>query len=114
VETGELLMRPNHPWYWAAKNAWYVKLGNTRHLLGKHPEGAATPRKRKRGDPPPRPPEEIEKAYHRLMATADRKLPQANMLRVATVCDLFLDFSEKHHAPESYSRHKEYLHDFCN
>ena len=27
-------MRPNHPWYWAAKNAWFAGIGNTRHNLG--------------------------------------------------------------------------------
>ena len=106
-------MRPNHPWYWAAKNAWFVELGNTRHRLGKHPEGVSPPRKRKRGDPPSRPPEEIEKAYHCLMATANRKLPEASTLRVATVCDLFLDFSQKHHTDDTYRGYKDFLQDFC-
>lgn len=106
-------MRPNHPWYWAAKNAWFVEVGDTRHNLGKHPDGAPLPRKRKRGDPPPRPPLEIEQAYHRLMATADRKLPEAETLRVATVCDLFLDFSQKHHAADTYRAYRDFLQDFC-
>src|SRR5262249_33384990 len=52
-ETGKLLMRPHHPWYWAAKTAWFVEIGNTRHNLGKQPENIPPPRKRKRGDPPP-------------------------------------------------------------
>jgi hypothetical protein len=39
VETGELLMRPHHPWYWATKNAWFVEVGGKRHQLGKHPAG---------------------------------------------------------------------------
>jgi integrase len=107
-------MRPNHPWYSAAKNAWYVELGATRHRLGKHPDGVDPPHKRKTGDSPPRPPEEIEKAYHRLMATADRKLPQASTLRVATICDLFLDYSERHHAPDTYVIYKNFLQDFCD
>ncbi len=54
---------------------WYVEINGEQNLLGKHPEGIPPPRKRKRGDPPPRPPQEIEQAYHRLMATSDRKLP---------------------------------------
>ena len=82
---------------WAAKNAWFVEIGNARHQLGKHPENAPPPRKRKRGDPPPTPPDTIMQAYYRLMATAGRKLPEAETLRVATVCDLFLDYSQKHH-----------------
>ena len=32
-------MRPHNPWYSAAKNAWCVELGYTRHRLGKHPDG---------------------------------------------------------------------------
>jgi hypothetical protein len=50
-------MRPHHPWYWAAKNAWFVEVGDTRHNLGKHPEGLPPPRKRRRADPPPMPPD---------------------------------------------------------
>jgi integrase len=106
-------MRPHHPWFRAANNSWYVEVGGQQHFLGKHPEEAPAPRKRKRGDPPPRPPKAIEQAYHRLMASAERKLPQADTVRVATVCDLFLDFSEKHHAEGTYRGYKEYLQDFC-
>jgi len=108
-----LLMRPHHPWFRAANNSWYVEVGGQQHFLGKHPEEAPPPRKRKRGDPPPRPPQAIEQAYHRLMATAERKLPQADTVRVATVCDLFLDFSEKHHAEGTYRGYRDYLQDFC-
>src|SRR5208282_5955900 len=34
-------------------------------------------------------------------------------LRVATVCDLFLDHSQKHHVPDSYQWYRGYLQDFC-
>ena len=102
-------MRPNHPWYWSAKNAWFVEIGDQRHQLGKHPEGVPPPRKRKRGDSPPRPPEEIEQAYHRLMATSSRKLPEAETLKVCTVCDLFLDYSQKHHAEGTYNGYRDFL-----
>jgi integrase len=106
-------MRPNHPWYWAAKNAWYVEIGAVRHNLGKHPEDVPSPRKRKKGDPPPKPPDAIMRAYHRLMATATRELPEADKLQVCTVCDLFLDYSEKHHTPDTYRGYKDFLQDFC-
>jgi hypothetical protein len=36
-------MRPNHPWYWAAKNAWFVEIGAARHPLGKHPRWTRPP-----------------------------------------------------------------------
>jgi integrase len=106
-------MRPNHPWYWAAKNTWFVEVGGQRHRLGKHPEGEPPPRKRKKGDPPPMPPDAIMQAYYRLMATASRQLPEAETLRVCQVCDLFLDYSEKHHAPDTYRGYRDFLQDFC-
>jgi len=55
-------MRPCHPWYRSANNSWYVEINGEQQLLGKHPEGLPPPRKRKRGDPPPLPPTEIEQA----------------------------------------------------
>jgi hypothetical protein len=106
-------MRPNHRWYWAAKNAWFVEVGDKRHQLGKHPDGVPLPKKRKRGDPPPKPPKEIEQAYHRLMATASRTLPEADTLKICTVYDLFLEFSQQHHAADTYRGYKDFLQDFC-
>jgi hypothetical protein len=106
-------MRPNHPWYWAAKNAWFVEIGDTRHRLGQHPEDMPPPKKRKRGDPPPKPPKEIEQAFYRLMAADPTNPPKAADLEVCQVCDLFLDYSEKHHAAETYRGYKDFLQDFC-
>jgi hypothetical protein len=48
------------------------------------------------------------------MANGSGKLPEADALRVATVCDLFLDHSQKHHVPDSYHWYRGYLQDFCN
>ncbi len=104
-------MRPHHPWYRAAADAWYVEVGGTQHFLGRHPDGLPEPRKRKRGDPPTRPPKAIEAAYHRLMASGAARLPGAP--HVATVCDLFLDFSQKHHAAHTYEGYRAFLQDFC-
>jgi integrase len=104
-------MRPHHPWFRAAANAWYVEVGNQQQFLGKHPDGVPKPRKRKRGDPPPHPPKDIEAAYYRLMASGADKLPENPA--VATVCDLFLDFSQKHHAPDTYRGYRSFLQDFC-
>ncbi len=106
-------MRPHHPWYWAAKNAWFVEIGETRHRLGQHPEDVPPPKKRKRGDPPPKPPKEIEQAYYRLMAADLASLPKAADLKVCQVCDLFLDFSAKHHTADTYRGYKDFLQDFC-
>ena len=102
-------MRPNHPWYWAAKNAWFVEVGDRRHQLGKHPEGGSPPRTRKRGDPPPKPPKEIEQAYHRLMAADPANLPKASELKVCQVCDLFLDIYLKPSKHRHLGRHRPRL-----
>jgi integrase len=59
------------------------------------------------------PPDVIMQAYHRLMATASRKLPEAEALQVATVCDLFLDHSQKHHAEGTFNDYRDFLQDFC-
>src|SRR5579875_1348733 len=106
-------MRPHHPWYRAATNSWYVEINGQQQRLGKHPSHLPPPRKRKRGDPPPMPPTEIEQAYHRLMAIDPANLPKASNLKVCQVCDLFLDFSEKHHIPDTYRGYKDFLQDFC-
>src|SRR4051812_16405396 len=106
-------MRPHHPWYRSANNSWYVEVDGQQQLLGKHPEDTPPPRKRKRGDPPPHPPKQIEQAYHRLMASDLRTLPEGDKLHVATVCDLFLDYSQKHHAPDTFRGYQDFLQDFC-
>jgi site-specific recombinase XerD len=106
-------MRPHHPWYRAANNSWYVEIDGQQHLLGKHPENTPPPRKRKRGDPPPRPPEAIERGYHKLMAADPKSLPKGDALKVAVVCDLFLDFSQRHHAVDTYRGYRDFLQDFC-
>jgi integrase/recombinase XerD len=104
-------MRPHHPWYRAANHSWYVEIAGQQQLLGKHPEGVPPPRKRKRGDPPPVPPKPIEQAYHRLMAADVASLPKADAVTVAQVCDLFLDFSHKHHEPGTYTGYRDFLQD---
>jgi integrase len=106
-------MRPHHPWFRASKNAWFVEIAGRQEFLGHHPAHLPPPRKRKKGDPPPKPPEEIERAYFRLMASGAGKLPEAEKFPVATVCDLFLDFSERHHTPDTYRGYKDFLQDFC-
>lgn len=106
-------MRPRHPWYRAQTNSWYVEIAGEQKYLGKHPEGSPVPRKRKRGESPPRPPAEIEGAWHRLMASGAGKVPDTSELHVATICDLFLDFSQKHHTEKTYRGYRDFLQDFC-
>ena len=106
-------MRPHHPWYRAATNSWYVEIGGQQQLLGKHPDDLPPPRKRKRGDPPPMPPAEIEQAYHRLWPPTRPTCRRPTDLKVCQVCDLFLDYSQKHHTADTYRGYKDFLQDFC-
>jgi integrase/recombinase XerC len=48
------------------------------------------------------------------MANGSGKLSESDTLRVATVCDLFLDNSEKHHVLDTFRWYKDYLQAFCD
>jgi integrase len=103
-------MRPHRPWYRKQTDSWYVEIDGHQHHLGKHPDSAPPPRKGKGGwNAPP----EIVAAFHHRMATSTRSLPEAEALQVATVCDLFLDFSQRHNSPDTYRGYKDFLQDFC-
>ena len=86
---------PTKPWYRASKDAWYVQFNGRKVRLakGRDNEKAA------------------QQAFYRLMASGSGKLPEADTLRVAAVCDLFLDYSEKHHVPDTFAWYKQYLQD---
>ena len=55
-----------HPWFWEARQAWYVTLHGQQHLLGRHPEKAPKPVK---SDKTGRwnSPAEIDAAFRRLL-----------------------------------------------
>lgn len=90
-------MRPHKPWYRASKDAWYVEIAGQQVRLAK---GEANEKA-------------AWAAFYRLMASGTGKLPESDTLRVAVVCDLFLEFSHKHHAPDTWRWYKDYLQDFC-
>jgi integrase len=66
--------RPPKPWYWAARDGWYVTIGGKRHRLAEGREGRA----------------EAEREFHRLMLTAGRVETDPSRLRVEEVCAHFL------------------------
>jgi integrase len=57
--------------------------------------------------------QEAEAAFYRIMAAGGLVPANDNGLNVATLCDLFLDYSQAHNQPETYSWHKNYLTSFC-
>lgn len=102
-------MRQPKPWFRSSKNAWYVEHRFKKVRLGLHPEGAPPPKKTKAGWNAPK---EILDAFYKLMATDPANLPRPDKLLAATVCDLFLDHSQKHHAPETYANYRHFLQAF--
>ena len=103
-------MRPHHPWF-PRHQQQLVRRGRrpAARPRGKHPRGLPPPRKRKRGDPPSTAAAGDRAGVHRLLASAEQKLPQADTIRVATICDLLLDYShEKHHAEDTYHSYEDF------
>jgi integrase len=99
------------PWYRASKDKWFVEIRGRQVPLGRHPEGAPAPRKGKNGwNPPP----EIMAEFHKLMAADPTTVPKADEIRVCQVCDLFLQWSEKHHKPDTFRWYGYFLQSFCD
>lgn len=104
-------MKQPKPWFRRSKNAWYVEHRFKKVRLGGHPENAPPPKKSKAGWNAPQP---ILDAFYKLMATDPANLPKPDKLLVATVCDLFLDHSQKHHSPDTYANYRHFLQLFSN
>ena len=86
---------PTKPWYRASKDAWYVEFNGRQVRLAKGRDNEKAARD----------------AFYKLMANGSGKLPDADTLRVATICDLFLDHSQKHHVPDTFHWYQDYLQD---
>ena len=88
-------MRQPKPWYRQQTDSWYVQIGPKQHVLakGRGSQKAAFD------------------AYHKIMA--ENKPVEPDQLTVAKVCDLFLGWSEKHNAAETFAWHRAFLQEFC-
>ncbi len=84
------------PWFRDSKDAWYVQYRGKQVRLAKGRENSP----------------EAMKAFYRLMAADD--IPATAEIRVVQVCDLFLEWSQRHHQPETYNWCKHYLQSFCS
>src|SRR5205823_2345455 len=51
--------------------------------------------------------------FCRVMAQDIGVVPEPTRLLAASVCDLFLEHSQKHHEPETYRWYQSFLQDFC-
>jgi integrase len=57
--------------------------------------------------------QEAYRAFCRLLADHEGEAPVAEARTVAVICDLFLDYSQKHHKPDTYAVYKHFLQDYC-
>ncbi|MFN0019460.1 MAG: tyrosine-type recombinase/integrase [Pirellulaceae bacterium] len=57
---------------------------------------------------------EAQAAFHKLMLLKGETPLRAEVIAVATICDLFLDFSQTHHSESAYGNYKHFLQDFCD
>ena len=85
------MARPPKPWFWKARSGWYVTIDGTRHFLA-HDKDAATTR------------------FHELMATPQERVVRADSL--ASIIDMFLDWCQKHRAPDTYEWYRYRLERF--
>jgi len=92
-------MRRPEPWYRASKSAWFVQFGSQQVRLAKGPKDETE--------------KEAFEAYFKLMAHRPEGLPSADNLFTALLCDLFLEHSQKHHEPCTYTLYKHFLQPFC-
>src|SRR5438105_3785673 len=92
---------PKKPFYRAFDDWWYAQLRvGAKRVQKKLVKGKANEA-------------DAYRAFCRLLAEQDGKLPEPEQLIVATVCDLFLDFSQAHHRPASFDWYKKFLQEFC-
>ena len=86
-------MRQPTPWYRTFKNAWFVELGGKQVRLTKGKDSE----------------KEAFEVFYRLMAVRPENLPPTDKITVATLSDLFPDYSQKHHSPDTYSVYRHFL-----
>jgi integrase len=57
---------------------------------------------------------EAYRLFCRLMADEGGQIPEPTRFDVAALCDLFLDYSQKHNEPATYEWYRSFLQDFCD
>lgn len=90
-------MRPSKPWYRSDRDAWYVQHNGKQVLLTRGKANRA----------------KAVAEFHKLMFLGTSSAPDVPSLQVATLCDLFLDYSKVNHTADSYRNYRFFLQDFC-
>lgn len=82
------MARPPKPWFWKARQGWYVTIDGIRHFLADDKEAALT-------------------RFHQLMADPQKREVRCDSL--AVIIDLFLDWCQKHRAGGTYEWYRSRL-----
>jgi len=85
------MARTPKPWFWKARNGWYVTIDGVRHFLAAEKEPAVT-------------------RFHQLMAEPPKRIIRADSL--AVIIDVFLEWCQKHRAPDTYEWYRYRLERF--
>jgi integrase len=108
------MARPLAPWYRADRNEWVVEIHGVRHPLGKHPDGAKTPRR----SPSSKKwivPTEIDKAFHELLTQLHQTATQGSLpTTVDEILDQFLIWCQAHRASMTTVNYQNYFLPFIN
>lgn len=92
-------MRQPKLWYRKFNDTWYVQVGDRQIALAKGREAK----------------DEAVRRYHQLMAQPDvAQVADEARINVASLCDTFLDWSQKHNSESSYRWYRGFLQEFCN
>ena len=83
--------RPKPRW-WSQGGEWCVTIDGQRHRLGPDKEQA-------------------ERLFHELMARPEKGMPSGS---VASIIDLFLDWTQRHNAEETYLWYRKHLQSFLD
>jgi integrase len=102
-------MRQPQPWFRTSKNAWYVEFDGSQRSLGLHPEDAPPPKKGKTGWNPP---DEIRRAYKKLLAEESPRLPEPSRIKVRDLLRRFLKNARQQNDLRTYRWYLAYLKDF--
>jgi hypothetical protein len=86
-------------WYRKFNYTWYVTVRGEQIPLGKQSKNLPLPKK---GEKDWKPPAEIMRHYHKLMAGDTPPAARLSDTRVIAILDLFLEHSRRHNAPRTY------------
>src|SRR5438876_306402 len=102
------------PWFWEKRNGWYVQKDGKHVKLGEHPADAKPPKKSKTTGQW-NPPDEIMKAFHKLMEQPKvvHTVTSTGPF-VASILDEFYLWSITHRAADTAASYNKRLQSFLN